>query len=253
MGGSFDDSPNEQRFDFPYVMSWQAVGAEDTYAAQHTMVDGLRSMVGKRELLWRTSLDTSVNQYQYAQATLLGVWPDQNTRTNLHQSFNFRFQIHTHWHGGHVGDTWFLDAGHILDNGRDLDLDGGKTTLTGDTSTSISVTYTGNLPQTNVICTITNGTGSTSITATTIEIGDTELEWSGTLTAGKALVIDGGDWSCKLDGIDDYDALDRGSGHTLETWFLIENGVNTGDVDLTGGTGGSTSPTVVFELYEIYA
>jgi len=251
VGGTYDDSPTVARYEFPYTLNWQAVEAKDTAAAMRTAIDALRPLVATRSLLWRKGLDDG--SYQYCEATLMSLYTETDVRAHLYQRINFEWLIHTHWYGGQIGTPWYLDAGEYLDTGLFLDVTDGSTTLSGDAATSISVTYNGNVVQTDVTCTITNGTGSDNITAITVAIGDTDLDWTGTLAAGKSLVIDGGAWSVLLDGADDYDDLSRGSSHALDTWFQLENGANTGTVTLTGGDNGSTNPTVTFEAFELYA
>lgn len=82
----------------------------------------------------------------------------------------------------------------------------------------------GNLPQTDVVITITAGTNI--ITDPSFEGPGAVLNWTGTIPVSKALVIDCGARQVLLDGVNAYSGLALDALHTLEGWFVLHPGDN---------------------------
>lgn len=96
----------------------------------------------------------------------------------------------------------------------------------------------GNVGVDDAVITITAPAGG-SITNPQVTWAQALLVWTGTIPAGKALVIDCGAHSVKLDGAAAYDGFSLGAGHAYEEWLPLTPGSN--DVGLIyGGTNGGT-------------
>lgn len=97
-------------------------------------------------------------------------------------------------------------------------------------------------PVENAVLTIT---ATTTLSGLDVRMGDAHLSFSGTVTGGTALVIDGGALTALNNGSDAYSNLVVEGDHLLAGWLRVEEGNNTLTVTATGGTG-----TVSLAWYE---
>lgn len=65
--------------------------------------------------------------------------------------------------------------------------------------------------------------------------------FSGTIAAGKSLVIDIGKQTVKNDGVDAYSSFTLGGSHTIDSWLRLSPGTNNLTVTITGGPGTITA------------
>lgn len=112
------------------------------------------------------------------------------------------------------------------------------TTLNANPKT-FNVVNNGNAKITNPIITIT--VGGTPITVVSVIGVRSMITYTGTIAAGKAVVIDCGAKTVKNDGADAYSgfSLDA-TWHSIDEWMAIAAGTSSTRVDLTGGGADST-------------
>lgn len=142
----------------------------------------------------------------------------------LHQDWEFQFLA--------LSPTW---------NGTAHDDD---TTLNSSPK-ALTVTNGGDAVVRNAVITVT--AGGANITALTIAAGSAEISYSGTITAGQALVIDCGALTVKNNGTGDYANFSLTVNHTVIDWMPLEPGNNSVTVTFTGG---STDSVVNFAFYD---
>jgi hypothetical protein len=212
-----------------------------TASAAMTTYLAWRALVGTRAKLYRRRPDNTI---EWTWATLINI---QTTRTvenvrHIDATLNFLAEDPT-WRTTHHGAPWDLDDGHYLDTGYMLDEDDLYTLNTSPKT--ITLTNGGSLPARPLI---TINAVPSNITAVTItSASQTDLTYSGTITAGKSLVLDCEILSITNDGTGDYDNLARNAGHIIDGWLELANG--TQDVVITI-TGGGTTSTIVFDYWE---
>lgn len=121
-------------------------------------------------------------------------------------------------------------------------------TATGATTQALTLNNGGNIDATNVQVTVTAGTNSiTAITWTNATSGYS-WTWTGTVTAGNALVIDTGSMSVQNNGNNAY------SGFTpshKRIWDVLSPGDNSITVTVTGN--GAADGTIGAAYYDHYA
>lgn len=232
--------------ELPYVLNYEAVNLEDTEAAHNTALAALSAMRGKRAKLYRQLLsDDEVIHWAWARLLRKGETSGVGAGSPVHLPQQFQIQVLSPWYG-HDHRTWLLDDGEYLNEGLFLD-DGGFTETMASSPHTLTVTNGGNGIVRNAIITIT--AGSANITALTITSGDTDIDWSGTLTAGNSLVIDCGAKSILNNGSNAYSGFAYGGSHALNGWLEIAPGA----VDITiTFTGGSTDSTVTVEFRDVH-
>lgn len=131
-----------------------------------------------------------------------------------------------------------------VDNGRYIEIslefnqlapwEGASSTVTGTPGVEENAVNGGNLPQTDVVITLTSD--DAALTDPTFEGPGSVLLWTGTIPIGQSLVIDCGARSVLLNGTNAYSGLSLDDLHTREQWFTLEPGNNVlliGDVAWT--------------------
>jgi hypothetical protein len=104
--------------------------------------------------------------------------------------------------------------------------------------------HNGSAPQPDVVFSITAVAGAvTAVIITNILTGHV-LTWSGTLAAGKTLVIDCGAQSVLNDGVDDYASLTPPTNR--DEWMLLDPGLNPVSVSVTEA---GTQSTIQYSFY----
>ncbi len=242
--GAFDgdgSGRNQQRF--PHTLTYQAIVAAASLAAQRTALDALRAAVGTRAYLYRRADDNGV--VHRAMCRLVAMPHDREYEHQGYLPVRLEFRQLEAWQG--AATSWTLDDGELLDDGLDLDASTYFATLSASPA-SQAVTNGGNLPVRTVTVTINAGSGivvNPIITAPNID-----LRWAGSIPAGQSLVIDGGALSVLLIGADAYSGLYFGGTHTGERWIELAPGASV--VTLTiGGTLTGASWSIDFR--EVWA
>jgi hypothetical protein len=153
------------------------------------------------------------------------------------QPFDVGFAILTQWYGAHHGAGWdWGDVGIAWGDGHAFDES--DFYVLNSTPKAVIVTNGGNALATRVILSIT--AGSAPITALAIASGLHSVTYTGTIAAGKTLVLDCGAWSILNDGVDAYALFARSSAHASPYWFALTPGANTVTVARVGGATDST-------------
>jgi hypothetical protein len=231
----------------PYELPLAAELVAATVAALSTSALGLRALRGERLALWREmSVDGAL---QWCWARLMRKGAPRGPGNRMWQPVELSFEITSPWYGAYYdGDGWLLDDGFFFDNGLYLDTGLLTTIVSG---APFTITHGGDAEITAIVITVTAAAGA-AITALTVKVGATSIwEWTytGTIAAGKALVVDCGAQTVKNDGTADYAHFDLTSNHNQNYWFAFQPGANTVTVTMTGG--GATS-TIAFAYYEAW-
>lgn len=246
IAGAFDGWGDEDApLELPTTRSYRSIVLDETAAAWRTALDALRAQVGKRARLYRRANDDDA--VQWCIARLIQNPVQRVYQGGYIQEVELIFQLWTGW-SGHDHTTWTLDSGEILDGGLYLDDSGFVETMASSPHT-ITVTNGGNRRVDNAIITIT--AGSSAITAVTIaKTGETDIDWSGTVSSGNALVIDCGAYKVTNNAVNAFSGLTLGGDHAVAEWLRLDPGDN--DIVVTF-TGGSTNSTVRVEFADGWA
>lgn len=179
----------------------------------------LKAQTGTRQRLYRRREDDGVISWKLARLLKVGymrVIDDAGAVANLEMAFE------THQAGWRNNTATTvaasLPAGLSIANGGDITV----------YDAVLTVTATG---------TIT----SIAITGTPTGLGVIDLSWTGSLTAGQALVIDAGAGTVRIGSNNQYAGFSRGAGHTAAGWLPIPAGANV--ILVTGNAAGTASIT----------
>lgn len=185
--------------------TWVAASA----AALEAKIAALRALVGLRSKLWRSN--GAAQHWRYAR--LLQVEAPVQAALGRWAEARLDFEaLPGPWQG----------TAHDLT----VPMDGLPKT--------INMANGGNAPVSNVILTLT--AGAVAITSVGIGMtGKSYFRWTGSLGAGKALVIDCGARSVRLAGVNAYAGFALGASHTIDDWLRLEPGSNPVIVGLSGG------------------
>jgi hypothetical protein len=216
-----------------------------TPAAAMTAYLAMRALIGTRDKLYRRRPDSTI---EWVYATLASVDTTRTVENRLFVDATLNFVISEPvWHTTHHGAPWVLNDGvHYLDMGYMLDEDD---TYTLDASPkTLSIPNGGALRAVPVITYACKVTNTTSITFYALG-GIVDFVYTGTVVAGKSLVIDCETQSVKNDGTSDYTHFARNAGHKYDGWMYIIPGGQDVVITLTGG---GTTSTVTFDYWERY-
>lgn len=247
--GVFDgngDGRNRQAF--PMAVPYKAVVAQDTYASNKPILDGLRKAVGTRALLYRY-VDNHPEITHYCTARLQAMPQVRPYTMRGYFEVMLNFQQLSPWLGIKNGTGWVFDSGVLFDNGRVFD-EQAPTTLTGAT-TLITVTNNGNLPATDT--TVSFHCGVDNLISLDVWNMTTNCRWTwqGIVSPATALEIDTGDCSVTNAGLDDYNNFAINDPfHRNEHWLELAPGDNQIAVVRVGG--GATS-TIAFTFNDVWA
>ena len=247
-GGGFDALGTEQASSGVYSLTKSYLIYFATQAERISHFEDLRELKGKRGRLIRKWDDGAS---QYVTARVLGVKAERGIDNRHSLECEVEFEVYSaYWHGGFTG-VWTFDDGEYFDIG--LFFDSGADDITLNTSPkNFTITMGGNAISNDPVINVT--AGSADITA--IEIKNTtaghlaELDYTGTITAGKTLVIDCGAYTIENDGTDDDANFALGATHAINEWFRLPPGANTITVTITGG---STDSIINLDYHEAYA
>lgn len=200
----------------------------------------LRGMLGKKEKLYRQWSDGNI---EWVTARLKKIESDRTVKHRQHIDVTLEFEVYSaYWHGELIGQ-WYLDDGNYLDTG--LNFDSGDAIFTLDASPkSVIVNQPGNAIVKDSILTLT--AADSNITAFTIQGNGSHLVFSGTILAGKSLVIDCGEYTVENDGIDAIANFSLGANHAINEWMHLDSGDNSFTITFTGG---GTTSTIDFSFY----
>ena len=196
--GIFDaDGIARTQQQFPQALTYRALVHSDSLAAQGAMLAALRAAVGTRATLTRR-VEADLTQHT-CDARLAAMPYVRKVDNDRYIEITLTFTQLSPW----VGE---------------------EHTESGLPGIDKNVVNYGNLPQTDVVITITAGTNI--IIDPTFEGPGAVLTWEGTIPVGESLVIDSGARQVLLDGVDAYDGLTLDALHTLEGWFVLHPGNN---------------------------
>ncbi len=213
-GGSFDAWGSERARLRPQEITVGGYWSAATVAAMEAKLANLKALEGVRSKLWRSNGVSQ--QWRYARLMQVDSPASEGTPTIDEISLIFEAPA-APWYGTAHDDLTTLDT----------------------SPKAITVTNGGNARVTNPILTLT--AGSAPITAVTIAVtGVSQIKWTGTLAAGKSLVIDCGARSVKNDGANAYSGFTLETGHTIDDWLRLGPGNTAVIVTITGGSTDST-------------
>lgn len=225
MGGFLDVlNTGRSRPDLPHTVrvlgtvTGTQVQIEDT-------IDRFRALRGTRGTLERMSEGAALS---YATAVLEQVETTRTTDLDTAQVMSLRFLVETLWRG---------------------DWPNSSTTTLNTSPKAITLENDGNADVEDAVLTIT--AGSADITNVRVQCSSgSSFTYSGTIAAGKSLVVDAGDWTVLNDGYDAQDDFALDATHTTETWFVLDAKSNTVTVTLTGGSTDSQFSASWYDLWE---
>jgi hypothetical protein len=248
-GGVFDQYGDEDRPMRPMKFTKRAVIHDENRSTLQDLFDALKAYAGKKESISLLSLDGD-EEYRWAEGSVEVIDGPRRPGDMYTQDVEINWLIDRPlWHGA-LRAGWYFDDGYYLDDGLYFD-ESNSTTLDASPKT-VTANNGGNATVEDAIITVT--AGSAPITALKIErqvSGTTyeELDFTGTIATGKALVIDVGAWSVLNDGVDAFNDLAMGSDHKSECLLKLLPGDNTIIVTITGG---STDSTIAFAYYDLW-
>lgn len=196
--GIFDaDGIARTQQQFPQTLTYRALVHSESLAAQGATLAALRAATGTRATLTRR---VEADRTQHTCDARLAAMPYvRKVENDRYIEITLTFTQLSPW----VGET---------------------RTVTGVPGVSQNVVNYGNLPQTDLVITLTAGTNI--ITDPTFEGPGALLLWDDTIPISEALVIDCGARQVTLDGVDAYEGLTLDALHTLEGWFVLHPGNN---------------------------
>lgn len=229
IGGMYDGGAGNLLL--PYETTYSA-WIVDTATDAQTALRALQGLRGTRNILYRIDEDTTAQQWCWARVTQVRT-PWQIQRKTM-QPVDITFQVQTPWYGAVYGTGWSFDSGEYFDDGLFFEEDASYTL---DTSPkSIVLTNGGNATTRLVSLKLT--AGDDAITQLDVSVGDCDWTWTGTLAAGKTLIVNGRTMTITNDGADAYNGLTKNAGHVSGWWLELEPGANTVTVEVDyPGTG----------------
>jgi hypothetical protein len=249
--GAFDPAGIGEGSARAYTFGIKRMVVGTSAADLQTQIDAARAIVGSKARLYGRTEDGLV---RWILARCLRVSQKTTALHVLHQPLDFEFEVAAPgWNGSHHGSRWTLDGGVALDTGYVLDSGGDTFTLTASPQ-NLTITRGGNRRQTAVTLTIT--AGSANITALTLAqydgatAGPYSLQYTGTILAGKSLVIDCGAHSVYNDGVADWAHLTLTAAHKSADWFGTETPLGGALILKVTRTGGGTGSTVTVTFDE---
>lgn len=250
-GGALDLYGDQQKHPGAVERNISRRLSASTEADLETLFLRLLSLCGKRDRLYRETASGDIH-WQYAR--LVEVTAERSyeiTKYRRIQDISLRFITQEAFWRGDRGGTWFLDSGEYLDSG--LAFDSGQTYELTSSPTVVTVSVgdpldIGRAPIKAVRLDVS--AGASSMSAITIaRTGGESLTFTGTVLAGKSLVIDTGVMQVLNDGIDAYGDLNLSPTADLAVWFALEPGDN--EIAITF-TGGGTGREISLAYYEVW-
>jgi hypothetical protein len=254
-GGGFDALGSERgrRGDYDLTLSGDLVGTSISDVA--TQLRALKALARTKGRLYRTALDTG--EETWADARLLYIDDVIEGDTSLILTVSVAFTVLSPcWYGQHHSGSTLL-WGTVINGGSGIKWGSGRTwnEASGDvfslsalsgTPQNVVLVNEGNLPVSAVTFSIK--AGNAAITSVHIVGNGTDLTWTGTLAAGKTLIIDGATDTVTNDGAlainNTAGVLTWNNGHTKDDLFeLVALGSTT--YAITGSGGGTGVQAIV--------
>lgn len=203
--------------------------AETTIA---TAVDALRALRGKQGDLVITMADASTRTRK---ARCERIDESRVPHERWHRPLTFHFQL--------LGSGW---------KGTYHDGSGAYVVTLDSSPKSMEIANGGNDVVRDVTMAIMAGSADiTAITIANAEAGHVSaITYTGTIAAGKVLVIDAPTWTVLNDGADAWSGISFESTHAIRELLRLMPGNNTINVTLTGG---STDSTIAFVFYDLWS
>lgn len=241
-GGVFDPLGGSQAMREGEPVRGRFLLSASSASGLKTAFEALRAKIGVRGALYR-EWDDGTLEWTYARLEEIRARQQTGQITNIPVDLRFIKQALA-WYGATEQDVTYADLS-AASGDADLPTTGAEQ---DGYPLAFTLTNEGNYDQRAVMFTLTAGGGNiTAVTLANSTSGHT-LTWSGTLVAGKSLVIDCGALSIQNDGTDDYDSLTPPSGK--ETWMVLGPGANVFSLNVTEAGGGSG---LQVEFYDAYA
>jgi hypothetical protein len=240
--GAFDHLGDDRAaLDLPYDLPYRATVAEATGAAQLATVRVLKGMRGRPLRLYRRVSDGSV-EWCWARLRRVSL-TEEYGQGGLNQ-LDFLWTVQSPWYGVHHTEPLYFDDGVYFDDAEYFDLEESHPLSNG--SNSITVTNDGDTDATNVVITVTAGTGTIDSIKLTIS-GVAEIQWAGALATRKKLVISAGAKRVTNDGADAASGFLTTANHKSNFWLPLAPGDNT--ITVLVDDNGSDS-TILFDFSE---
>jgi hypothetical protein len=238
-GGGYDTRGLGQALGGPQTITLSGEIVDTTPAAVATSYRALEAKWGVRGRLYREWLGDSTSQWKTARLVKVSTTVTTDTAFVLPVSLTFELTDWL-WYGSrHSSAGWTFDSGVYFDTGRVFDeASGDLFTLTGTAATVVALTNGGNAAVPYPTLTVT--AGNSAISSVRIVGNGTDMTWTGTLAATKALVLTPGAWSVTNDGTNALSTLVFNAGHTISRWIEIPSGSTNFTITLVGGGTGST-------------
>lgn len=248
-GGALDNFGDQQKHPGAVERSISRRLRGTSQANLESLFLQLSALRGTRAKLFRRTVSGDIH-WQYARLIELSAQRNYElTQYKLLQDIELRFVTQEATWRGDLGGVWYLDSGEYLDSG--LAYDSGESYALDASPKSINIvigTDKGRAPIRAVRIKVT--AGNAPITAMTIaRSGGESLTFSGTLAAGKSLVIDTGTLQVTNDGNDAYASMVFSPTANMAVWFSLQAGTNALTVTFSGGGTGST---IDFTYYEAW-
>jgi len=187
-------------------------------------VDAIRAKMGVRGTIYRRRWDdTTVVQWKTARLLRIAERGEAEQRA-MYAKLDLEFETaHAAWRSATAVTV-------------------SKTLVSGG-AVGANLTAGGNVPVTDAIITVTAAGAITSLAIKALHAG-IDLRYTGTLAAGQVLTIDCGAQTVTLNGVNAYAYFALGSGHTVQGWLPMVEGLTPAIVESNG------AGTVVISLYD---
>lgn len=251
-GGSLDNYGSLDTFGGGLNRSKGAIVAGSTEEITETTLNQLKAQKGKRAKLWRLDAE---GERQFTWARLLNVDITRTTEQARHlitsiQSVSVVFSCDTDtWYGEFEG-IWQLNAGYKIND--ELQINSGDTiTLAGSPQIeTITITQDSLESKTSIRGVKIRVTAPAGSSFSSIEIANdlgATLLFTGTVAAGKTLIIDAETNAVTNDSVDAYDDLTVTLNADFPySWFPLD----LGDNEITITHNGADA--IVFEYTEVH-
>ena len=213
----------------PYDLHVSCVAGEATLSTLLATLKTVRALNRYRYQLWRSDAD---GNEQWAWARLKLIPAERRPGLGNRQPLDMLFEVWSPWRGAHHATTYYLSDGY---------------------STTLTYTNAGEADVSSAVITITaGGTDLTNLLLTWWPPGATvvyEWQFTGTVGAGSALVIDCGAQSVYNNGVEDYAHFDLTANHDAGAWLALPSGESTLEITKTGGV---PNTTLICDFYDEY-
>lgn len=222
-----------------------------------TIIDNLYKEAGQgRRRLKATMRDNTTQRQQFVKLIQASTKPDSRTyaidssSTECYEMVQCQWEmVYPYWEAT-ADFSWLLDDGHVLDDGMFLDAGNTSSATLSTTSTSKTITNSGNTAMEKFTLTIVGNTGVTitNITVTNTTTGESLL-WTGSLTDGDTLTINSLEQTIQFNGANAYANTTLGTNQV--GFFTLELDDNDFEITLTSISGGTATATWAWHKHYI--